>query len=334
MELSLADALKVPVPPLTTLHAPVPGLGLLPPKLAVVPSAQIVCVAGLAVAAGAAGVIVMLTSAVVAAQGALLIVQRTTTGPTPVRCVNVEVALVDALNVPVPPLTTLHAPVPGLGLLPPKLAVVPSAQIVCVAGLAVAAGAAGVIVMLTSANVDGQDVSEIVQRNTTGPVPVACVKVDVGLVALLNVPVPPLCTVHSPVPVPAALPPKLVVVPSAQIVCGPPTDAGGAEHGNSSAPISYKLWFVPPRGSPSKSRVAPPTTVPALTQGLVMGMCRSAVEMNKGSLEMEVASLEVSVLHKAREVRSVPAVPNPPVCAKFPCAPLVKRSFLSDVRFV
>ena len=43
MELPLVPALNVPVPPLVTDHAPVPTEGVLPPRAAVVPRAQIVC---------------------------------------------------------------------------------------------------------------------------------------------------------------------------------------------------------------------------------------------------------------------------------------------------
>ena len=47
-----------------------------------------------------------------------------------------------------------------------------------------------------------------------------------GVVASgLNVPVPPLCTVHVPVPSVGVLPPSDVVVPKAQIVCAAPTVA-------------------------------------------------------------------------------------------------------------
>jgi hypothetical protein len=73
----------------------------------------------------------MLTLAVLAVQAPLLIVQRTTTGPVPLVCVNVEVPLALLLKVPAPPLTTLHAPVPTEGVLPPRLVLVPLAQIVC-----------------------------------------------------------------------------------------------------------------------------------------------------------------------------------------------------------
>ena len=73
----------------------------------------------------------IVTSAVDAVHGALEIVQRTWTGPTPVVWVKVAFAvLASGLNVPVPPLTTDQLPVPIDGVLPPNPVVVPSEQIV------------------------------------------------------------------------------------------------------------------------------------------------------------------------------------------------------------
>jgi hypothetical protein len=138
--------------------------------------------------------------------------------------VKVDVPLAALLNVPAPPLTTLQAPVPTDGVLPPSEVVVPSAQIVC-APPTVAVVGAGVIVMLTLAVLAVQGLLLIVQRSTIGPVPPVCVKVDVPLAALLKVPVPPLTTLQAPVPTDGVLPPRLVVVPFAQIVCALPTVA-------------------------------------------------------------------------------------------------------------
>ena len=81
------------------------------------------------------------------------------------------------------------------------------------------------MVIVTSAVDAVQGALEIVQRNSIGPAPLVCVKVAFGELALLKVPVPPLTTDHMPVPTLGVLPPKPVVVPSAQIVCGPPTVA-------------------------------------------------------------------------------------------------------------
>jgi hypothetical protein len=78
-------------------------------------------------------VIVITTSAVAFAQGAFETVHLTVIGPVPVAWVNVAPGVVAfGLNVPVPPPTTDHMPVaPPAGVLPPRLAVVPRAQIVC-----------------------------------------------------------------------------------------------------------------------------------------------------------------------------------------------------------
>ena len=72
---------------------------------------------------------------------------------------------------------------------------------------------------VTSANELGHGELEIVHLNTIGPLPLVWVKVAPGVVAFgLNVPVPPLCTVHMPVPLVGVLPPNPVVVLKAQMV--------------------------------------------------------------------------------------------------------------------
>ena len=71
---------------------------------------------------------------------------------------------------------------------------------------------------------------DTVQRKVITPVPVKCVNVAFGVVAVgLKVPVAPPVTIdHIPVAPPAGvLPPSPAVVPNAQIVCGPPTVAVG-----------------------------------------------------------------------------------------------------------
>jgi len=65
----------------------------------------------------------------------------------------------------------------------------------------------------------------MVHRAITGPVPPVWVKVAFGEAALENVPVPPLTTLQAPVPMVGEFPPRPVVVPFVQIVCGPPTVA-------------------------------------------------------------------------------------------------------------
>ena len=58
----------------------------------------------------------------------------------------------------------------------------------------------------------------MLHRTTTGPAPPVWVKVELGDPALEKVPVPPLTTLHAPVPTEGVLPPKLAVVPFVQIV--------------------------------------------------------------------------------------------------------------------
>src|SRR5437868_5070947 len=80
--------------------------------------------------------------------------------------------------------------------------------------------------MVTSANEAGHGELEIVQRTTYEPAPLVGVNVALGVVAFgLNVPVPPLCIVHIPVPEDGVLPPSPEVALLSQIVCGPPTVA-------------------------------------------------------------------------------------------------------------
>src|SRR5581483_1584432 len=121
---------KVPVPPLITDHVPVaPPEGVLPPSPVVVPSAQIVC--GPPAEAVGAVLMVIVTSANESAQGEFAIVHRKTIGPVPLVCVNVALPVVAfGLNMPAPPLCTVQVPLPLLGVLPPRPAVVPSAQMV------------------------------------------------------------------------------------------------------------------------------------------------------------------------------------------------------------
>jgi len=75
VEEPLAALLKVPVPPLTTLQAPVPGVAVLPPSAVVVPEAHIVC-GPPTEAVGAMALTIICTSFVEAVQGALVMVQR------------------------------------------------------------------------------------------------------------------------------------------------------------------------------------------------------------------------------------------------------------------
>ena len=162
--------------------------------------------------------IVIVTSAVLAVHGALLIVQRRITGPAPPVCVKVEPGNAAFEKVPVPPLTMLQAPVPAVGVLPPRPVVVPLTQMDCAPPTVAVVGAV-LIVIVTLAVEAVQGALLMVQRTITGPAPPVCVKVALGVVALgLKEPVPPLTTVHAPVPGLAVLPPRAVVVPDTQMV--------------------------------------------------------------------------------------------------------------------
>src|SRR5215213_1680410 len=86
------------------------------------------------------------------------------------------------------------------------------------------------MVTATSAVASGHDVLDTVHLRVIVPVPVAWVNVAFGSLALgANVPVAPPVTIdHVPVAPPVGvLPPSPAVVPSAQIVCGPPALAVG-----------------------------------------------------------------------------------------------------------
>lgn len=177
--------------------------------------------------------IVITTSAVAAVQGALVTVHLRVIGPAPVACVNVaEGEFTLGLKLPVaPPVTIDHVPVaPPAGVLPPRLAVVPKAQIVC-GPPAVAVGCC-LTVIITSAVALCPHVGLVtVQRTVIVPGPLVGVNVAPGVVAFgLNVPVAKAVTIDQvPVSPPAGvLPPSEAVVPLSQMVCGPPAVAIGA----------------------------------------------------------------------------------------------------------
>ncbi len=113
------------------VHPPVPTRGALPPSPAVVPPSQIVC-GPPALAAVGGGVMVTNTSKKLSMQGGLLMVQRSCTGPRPPVWVKAALgSLAAGPKVPVPPPTMVQPPVPSTGVLPPRAAEVPDAQIVC-----------------------------------------------------------------------------------------------------------------------------------------------------------------------------------------------------------
>lgn len=212
--------------PLIDVHVPVPTAGVLPAS-DVVPVVEQISWSPPAFAVVGMPATVITTSLVLAAQGLLLIVQRSVYVPATVG-VKVGVAEVVLLSWAVlvlgEPARMDHAPVPWVGVLAAKVVETLVMQMVW-SGPAFEAVVAGVMLMLTSAVLATQGLLLIVHRRTTGPVPPVCVKVEEPLLALLNVPVPPLTTLHWPVPVPGVLPPNEAEVPEAQIVCVPPTVA-------------------------------------------------------------------------------------------------------------
>ena len=88
-----------------------------------------------------------------------------------------------------------HAPMPCAGVLAARAVETPLMQIVW-SGPAFEVVVAGVMLMVTSAVLAAQGLLLMVQRTTSGPAPPVCVKVDEPLVEALNVPVPPLTTLH------------------------------------------------------------------------------------------------------------------------------------------
>src|SRR5438552_1082454 len=132
---------------------------------------------------------VMVTSASDGLHGGFASLQRRTSGPPPVACVNVAPGLVAlGLNEPVPPLSREQ-----MVCAPPTVDIVGS----------------GLTVATTSALDSAHGGFEIFQRKITGPPPVACVNVASGAPGPgLNDPPPPPATAHEPLPTAGAFPPR------------------------------------------------------------------------------------------------------------------------------
>jgi hypothetical protein len=157
VEVALVGVVIVPPAPETMLQAPVPTVGVLAIRLAVVAQTD-----WSGPAFGAVGLPVRLitTSSVDGAQGAFVIVQRKvyTVPDTPVK---VDVGLVGAVTVPPAPETMLHAPVPVPGAFAAKVTVVTQSVW---SGPAFATVGAPVRVTTTSSLKLAQGALEIVQR--------------------------------------------------------------------------------------------------------------------------------------------------------------------------
>ncbi len=119
VEEPLAELLKVPVPPLTTLQAPVPELGVFPPREEEVPEVQMVCVPPTVEVVGRARTMIA-TSSVLELHGLLLMVQRRLYVPEVVGvkvAVDEPVLLSWAVLVLGEPARMDHVPVPCAGVL-------------------------------------------------------------------------------------------------------------------------------------------------------------------------------------------------------------------------
>ncbi len=115
------EAVVIVAAPLTTLQVPVPDVGALPARVAVVTLQIFWSGPAEAVVPGAATSIT--TSSVELAHTPLAMVQRNVTAAPTVKPVNPEVAEVGVVMVAAP-LTTDHTPLPVVGVLPAKVAVV------------------------------------------------------------------------------------------------------------------------------------------------------------------------------------------------------------------
>ena len=134
-----------------------------------------------------------------------MVVQRNTY-TLPAVPVKLDVGLLALPNVPPVPLTTVHRPVPTVGVLPAKVTcVVPQAG-AWSEPAAAAVGFSPKVTVISSLEVHEPLV--VVQRNTY-TLPAVPVKLEVGLLALPNVPPVPLTTVHKPVPTVGVLANKL-----------------------------------------------------------------------------------------------------------------------------
>mgnify|MGYP001254194591 CR=1 FL=1 len=149
VEVPLAELLKVPVPPLTTLQAPVPEPGVLPPNDEEMPEVQMVCVPPTVAVVGLARKVIT-TSSVEAVQGELLIVQRNVY-VVPALPVKPDVGLLGVVTVPPAPLTMLHAPVPVVGVL--AASVTDDPHTVCAIPASAVVGAGTTVTLVLSVSV-------------------------------------------------------------------------------------------------------------------------------------------------------------------------------------
>jgi hypothetical protein len=260
-EVGDAGVVTVAVPD-TTDHAPVPLVGVLPARVAVVPHTDW---SAPALAVGAA-VLTMTTSSVDGVQPEPLIVHLKVTEPT-TKPVTPDVGLVGVVTVAAP-VTTVHAPVPLVGVLPASVAVAAHTDW---SGPAADAVKPPLTVMTTSSVDEVHDPLAIVHLNVFAPTPNP-VTPDVALPGVVIVAVPD-TTVHVPVPLVAVLPASVAV--EAQTVWSGPAAAvvGAADlvittssvDGVHPAPLIVHL------------KVAEPTTKPVTPDVGLVGVVTVAV---------------------------------------------------------
>lgn len=202
-ELGEEGVVTVPEP-LINVQVPVPVVGVLPAKVAVVTLHKVW--SGPALDVVGVPLTVIVTSSVEGVQGALAMVQRNTLAPTP-NPVKPEVGEEGVVIVPEPEIL-VQVPVPVVGVLPASVAVV--AHIVWSGPAAEVVGLATLVITTSSFEV----LHPIVQRNVFAPTPNP-VTPEVGLFGEVMVPVP-LTRVQVPLPVVGVLPAKVAV--EAQIV--------------------------------------------------------------------------------------------------------------------
>src|ERR1017187_2794849 len=208
--------------PEVTVHAPVPGAGLLPARV-VTRTLQRFCVAP-ALATGAGAASLMVTLLLVEGQTPLEMVHSRTDAAPGVSPVTPELNTVGEVTTAEPEVT-VQAPVPGAGLLPARV-VTRTLQRFCVAP-ALATGAGAASLMVTLLLVEGQTPLEMVHSRTEAAPGVSPVTPELNTVGEVTT-ADPEVTVHAPVPG-AGLLPARVVTRTLQRFCVAPAMVTGAE---------------------------------------------------------------------------------------------------------